>query len=46
MAQEEAKRIHAFEMITVTIKAAEEALSCAFQSGNKEAYDGLQNALF
>lgn len=46
MAQEEAKRLHEFEMYKLLIKATEDALSHAFEIGYVGSNDGLKNASF
>lgn len=44
IAQKEARSTYEFEMDNSFIKAAEDALFCAFLSGKDEANDGLRNA--
>lgn len=46
VAQEEARRIHAFKMDKSLNKAAEDALFYALQIGYREAKEELKNALF
>lgn len=46
IAQEEASRIHAFNMATSVIKNAEDALCHLLETGYEQANDGLRIALF